>query len=125
MLVSRVVLLGGKPLHAYTLVNVSKTYPVLHVGQLVDLLGGVVLAYFARFHLNRVLVDSVRHWQRYLMLFLAALGLFALREILELPMAVSYPNLTTQSAYMAVFDLVFAGAGLLIGLTLIRFQERE
>jgi hypothetical protein len=103
----------------------SKTYPVLQVAQLVQLLGGVALAYFARFHIGRLLAGTTRLWVKCLLVFLAALGVFALREVLEFPLAVAYPRLVSQGAYTAVFDLLFASVGLAIGVAAILFQERE
>ncbi|HQE81975.1 MAG TPA: DUF4339 domain-containing protein [Candidatus Hydrogenedentes bacterium] len=125
ILVARIVPFEKAPLYAHTLVKLSKTYPVLNVGQLVQLAGGVALACFVGFHMERALRDSVRPWHKYLMVFLVALGIFALREVVEMPLAASYPKLVSHTAYAAVFDLVFAGAGLILGIIAIRFQERE
>ncbi|MEA3365081.1 MAG: hypothetical protein U9Q79_05520 [Candidatus Hydrogenedentes bacterium] len=125
ILAVRIIPLGKGVLYDYTLINMSKTYPVFHVGQLVQVLGGVALAYFARFHLERVLMDSVGHWYKFLLIFLLGFGVFALRESIELPLAAAYPRLLSQSAYAAVFDLVFVGAGLALGVAAIRFQEKE
>ena len=125
ILTARIVPVGKGNLYAFTPIALSKTYPVLHIGQLVQVLAGVALAWFARFHLDRVLLDSVRQWHRLLLIFLAGLGAFALREALELPLAAAYPKLLARSAYGGVFDLIFAGAGLLLGLVVIQFQERD
>ncbi|MFO7975958.1 MAG: DUF4339 domain-containing protein [Candidatus Hydrogenedentota bacterium] len=125
ILAVRIIPLGKGALYDYTLINMSKTYPVFHVGQIVQVLGGVALAYFACFHIERMLVESVRQWQKALMVFLAAFGVFALREVVELPLALAYPRLVAQGAYAAVFDLLFVGAGLVLGVATILFQERE
>ena len=125
ILAVRMIPLGKGVLYDYTLIKLSKTYPVLQVAQLVQLLGGVALAYFARFHIGRLLAGTTRLWVKCLLVFLAALGVFALREVLEFPLAVAYPRLVSQGAYTAVFDLLFASVGLAIGVAAILFQERE
>lgn len=125
ILTARLIPVGKGALYAYTPIALSKAYPVFHIGQAVQVLGGVALVYFVRFHMDRVLVDSVRQWYRYLTILFAALGVFALREIAELPMSVSYPKLLAQGAYASVFDLIFAGAGLTLGLVVIMVQERK
>ncbi len=125
ILTARIVPVGKDSLYAFTPLALSKTYPVLHIGQLVQVLAGLALACFARFHLDRVLLDSVRQWHRLLLIFLAGLGAFALREALELPLAAAYPKLLARSGYGGVFDLIFAGSGLLLGLVIIQSRERD
>jgi hypothetical protein len=125
VLAFRTIPVGKGPLYAYTLVNLSKRYPVLHAGQLAQIVAAVALAWFARFHLERLLAEQARPWQKLLIAFLAAFGVFALREAVEMPLAASYPRLLAQGAYMAVFDLIFAGCGLLAATAIMAFQEKE
>ncbi len=125
LLATRGISVGNGPLHTYTLIELSTTYPVLATWQLVHLLGAVAVVFLARFCVERILAESVVQWQKFLMIFLGVLGVFGLREALAVPIAAGYPDVLHHGAYTASFGLIFAVAGVLLGLGIVAFQERK